>query len=112
MKGLEARRGDCFVDVRDLVDVSEYENVSQELLDLLSINLTTTIHKLLLQGNQIKNHFQKKFNAPIGIFSGEPGEALIKRFRQIRANHARLTTRQTNNLDIIRKMWEYTSFFE
>ena len=88
--------------------IDTYNEKASILSELLNgVHLTPTLHKMIFHGGAIIQYFQKKYNCGLGIFSEEPLENFIRKFRTIRADHSRKNNVRNNNLDSIKFAWRY-----
>ena len=83
----------------------------KQYLNISKINLTPTIHKILDHGCDFLDFFEDQAGSGTGVFSEEPGEAMIRKIRNIRANHARTTSREDNNYDSFVNSYIFNRFF-
>ena len=58
------------------------------------INLTPTVQKILDHGCNFLDFFESEEGNGTGIFSKEPGEAMIRKIWRMRKDHAKLTNRE------------------
>ena len=84
------------------VDKQFYSSVASRIKNFLvlnEINLTPSVHKILDHGYDFLDFFESEAGTWTGTFSEEPGEAMIRKIRRIRKDHARFTNREQNNYD-------------
>lgn len=84
------------------VKFGQYANETAQLYNKLYIwrNMSPTVHKVLMHGEQIINHHI----LPIGDLSEEAQEKRNKDYRYYREHNTRKTSRQETNMDLLRML--------
>ena len=86
----------------DNIEINLFSEKANAIINFFietEIHLTPTIHKILFHGREILEFFKDEAGTGTGVFSEENGEAMIRKIRKIRTEHARRTDRISNIYD-------------
>ena len=86
----------------DNIEIILYSDKANAIINFYietEMHLTQTIHKILFHGREILEFFKDEAGIGTGVFSEENGEAMIRKIRKIRTEHARRTDRISNIYD-------------
>ena len=88
---------------------NEILDICEKTKDYLSnnqIKQTPTVHKLVMHLPEICEYFWENYSLTVGQLSEEPLESVIRKWRMVRQDRARMINRTLNNFDTINFFWK------